>query len=97
MVHEGIPIKYALSHLDDVEVVITQGHSIPQHRAISRLVGLSIAVLADYVLYSIELRSAVVGVHHDLLAAKLALLLTVNQVVLVGCLVVVKIIYYLTV
>ena len=69
VVHQWIPIKDALPHLNYVQIMIPQGHTIPQERAIPRLVGLSVPVLSNNILHRVELPSAVVGVDYYLLAA----------------------------
>ena len=50
VVHQRVAVEDALAHLDDVEVVVSEGHAVPEHRAVSRLVCLTVAVLADDVL-----------------------------------------------
>ena len=50
MVHERIPIENALPHFDDVKVVISQSHTIPEQTAIARLVGLTVTILPNNVL-----------------------------------------------
>ena len=55
MVHEWIPVENALAHLYDVKVVVSERHSVPEHRAVSWLVGLPVPVLANDVLDGVQL------------------------------------------
>ena len=79
MVHQGISVENALTHLDDVQVMVSQGHSVPEKSSVARLRGLSVSILADHVLHCVKLRPTVVGVHNDLSSTDLALLFSIHQ------------------
>lgn len=82
VVHEGIPVEYALPHFDDIEIVVSQSHAVPEQTSITWLVCFSIPVLANDVLNGVKFTSAVIGVDHNLLPSKDLLLASVHQVVL---------------
>ena len=78
MVHQRIPVENAFSHLDDIQIMVPQGHTIPQYGAISRLIGLFITILTNNILNSVQFTSAVVGVDHYLLPFEFALFVAVH-------------------
>ena len=53
MVHQGVPIENAFTHLYDIEVVVSQRHPVPEEGAIAWLRRLPIPVLANHVLDSV--------------------------------------------
>lgn len=83
VIHQGVPIELAFAHLDDVQIVVSEGHTVPQNRPISGLIGLSVPVLANHILQSVELCPAVIGVDYNLGPPQLVLLFSVHNVVLV--------------
>lgn len=83
MVHKRIPIENALPHFDDVKVVISQSHSIPEQTAIARLVGLTVTILPNDILNCIKFTSTVIGINNNLLSPQNLLLPSVHQVILV--------------
>lgn len=78
MVHQGVSVKNAFAHLDDVEVMVSQRHTVPKQASVPWLCGLSVSVLADDVLHCVELQPAMVGVDDDLLSSDLTLFLSVH-------------------
>ena len=82
MIHQRITIEKTLSHFDNVKVVVSESHAIPQECSIAWLVCFSVAVLANDVLDSVELTSAVICVHHYLRSPNPNLLFSINQLVL---------------
>lgn len=50
VVHEWISVENAFAHFDYVKIVVSEGHSVPQQRAIAWLRGLSVAIFTNYVL-----------------------------------------------
>ena len=50
VVHERISVESALPHFNDVKIMVSESHAIPQQRSITRLIGFTISVLADNVL-----------------------------------------------
>lgn len=83
MVHERISVEDALPHLDYVQVVVAKGHAVPQNGPVSWLRRLPVAVLANNILYSVDLGAAVVGVDHYHRPPDLVLLFTVHHVVFI--------------
>ena len=68
MVHQRISIENALViGPNDVQVLISQGHAIPQDRALTIPCAFPEAALADYVLYCIQLAFAMMRIDNDLL------------------------------
>lgn len=61
--------------------MVTKCHTIPENRAITWLVCLSISILADNVLNSIKFATAMVGVDDNLRSTEHRLLASVHQVV----------------
>lgn len=53
MVHKWIPIEYAFPHFNDVKIMVSKSHTIPEEGAIARLIRFSVSVFANYVLNSI--------------------------------------------
>lgn len=83
MVHQWIPVENALPHFDYVEVVISQGHAVPEQAAIARLVGFPVPILANDILNCVKLTSAVIGINNNLLSPQYLLFSSIHQVVLV--------------
>lgn len=82
MVHQWVPIKNALAHLDDIQIMVPERHPVPQERTITWLRALPVAVFAYNILYSIQFTSAVVCVYNDLSSANLSLLFPIHDMVL---------------
>jgi hypothetical protein len=97
MVHERVSIEGTLAHFDYIKVMVAQGHSIPQYRPITWLIGFTISVFAYHILYCVKFSSAVVCIHYYLSAANLTLFFTIYQVVLVTRLIIIKVVYNLAV
>ena len=81
MVHQRVPVEDALPHLDDVQVVVSQRHPVPEHAAVTRLVCFPVAILTNHVLHRVQLATTVVCVDDDLLPPDHLLLATVHNVV----------------
>jgi hypothetical protein len=82
VVHERVPVENAFRHLDDVQIVVSQRHAVPEEGAIPRLSRLPVPILANHVLHRVQLAAAMVRVYDDLRPANLVLLLSVHYVVL---------------
>ena len=61
--------------------MISKSHSIPQYGSISRLIGFSVSVLADDILYGIELCSAMISVYDNLCPPQLGLLFSIHNMI----------------
>jgi hypothetical protein len=81
MIHQRISIENALTHLDDVKVVISQSHAIPQDRSISWLICLFVPILANDILNCVKLTSAMIGIDNYICFSYLCLLLSIHQMV----------------
>ena len=81
VVHQRVPIENALAHLDDVEVVISQGHAIPQDGSIPRLICLFVSILANNILNCVELTSAMICIDNDVSFSDFGLLLSIHQMI----------------
>ena len=75
MVHQGISIENALViGPNDVQVLISQSHAIPQDRALTIPRAFPEATLTDYVLHCIQLTFAMMRIYNDLLSPQFQLL-----------------------
>ena len=83
MVHQGVSIENALPHLDDVEIMVSQGHTVPQDGPVTWLSGLTVAILSNNILYSVDLRATVVCVYNNHCPSDLVLLFSVHHVVFI--------------
>ena len=64
--------------------MVSQGHSIPQYGAVTWLICLAVAILANNILHCVKLTTAMVRVDHNLRAAQHGLLATVHQMIRVN-------------
>lgn len=81
MIHEGIPVENTFAHFNDIEIVISEGHSIPEDASISRLGGFPITILAYDILNGVQLTPAVIGVNDNLSSPQLGLLVSIHNMV----------------
>ena len=82
MVHKGIPIENTFTHFDNVEIMVSQGHSVPKEATVARLSGFPVAILSYNVLYSVELSPTMVSIDYDMGPSHLALFLPIHYMVL---------------
>lgn len=83
MVHERIPVENTLPHLNNVQIVVSQSHTVPENAAFTWLISLSIAILSDHILDRVQLTSAVIGVDDNLLAPDHLLFASIHEMVAV--------------
>jgi len=81
VVHQRIPIENALAHLDDVEVVISQGHAVPQDGAVSRLICLFVSVFANDILNCVKFTSTMICIDNYISFSNFGLLLSIHQMI----------------
>jgi len=81
VVHQRIPIENALAHLDDVEVVISQGHAVPQDGAVSRLICLLVSVFANNILNCVKFTSTMICIDNYISFSNFGLLLSIHQMI----------------
>ena len=67
-VHERIAVDHCLPHLNDVDVVVAQRQSVPNHVALLCGARLAVAVLVHYILNGVHFCPAVIGIHYDVSA-----------------------------
>lgn len=65
VVHQRISVYESFSDLDNIDVVVSQGETVPEDVALGVIPGLSVPELVDDVLNGINFVSAVRGVDHD--------------------------------
>lgn len=81
VVHQRISIENALAHLDDVEVVISQGHAVPQDGAVSRLICLFVSVFANDILNRVKFTSTMICIDNYISFSNFGLLLSIHQMI----------------
>ena len=69
MIHQWVTIDKGSLHLDQFNVTVTQGESIVENITVCLVSRLSIAILANDVLYRIDLVPAVISIHYDVAPA----------------------------
>ena len=67
-IHEGVSVYQGFLHLYQLDIIVSKRKAIPKDVAFSSLPGLTIAKLANDILYSVHLISTVGGVDHDVLS-----------------------------
>ena len=82
VVHQRVAVKNAFAHLDNIQVVVSQSHSVPEDAPITWLGGFPISILADDVLNRIQLAPAVIGVNNNLGSPEFRLLFPVHDMIL---------------
>lgn len=83
VVHKRVSVKRAFSHFYDVKVVVSQRHSIPKNRSISRLVCLSVSVLANDILDGVKLSPTMISIDYNLSSSHLILFVTVHHAIMI--------------
>lgn len=64
MVHKRIPVNHGLSDLDNIDVMVPEREPIPNEIAFRTIISLTIAVLVDHVLDSVNFLPAMIGAHN---------------------------------
>ena len=69
MIHQRVTVNQSFSSLDDINVVVAESHPVPKDIAFSAgcMVLFPVSTLANNVLYSVDLLSAVHRINHDVL------------------------------
>lgn len=81
MVHKRISVKYAFSHFNDVQIMISKSHSVPENTSITWLISLPISILSNYILYGVQLRSTMIGINDSLRSSYLSLLFSIHDMI----------------
>ena len=81
MVHKRISIKNAFPHFNNIEIMISKSHSIPENSTISWLICLSISILSYYILDSIKFTSAMASINYNLRSSQYGLLPSIHQMI----------------
>lgn len=68
MIHEWVSINNGLSHSYQINVMISQSHTIPVYVAFTAHCTLPKTILVNYVLYSIYFSSTMTSIYHNLFA-----------------------------
>ena len=93
MVHKRISVKYAFSHFNDVQIMISKSHSIPKNASITWLISLPISILSNYILYRVQLRSTMIGINHSLRSSYLPLLFSIHNVIRMNSVIIISMIW----
>jgi len=69
MIHQRVAVDERPLHLNQLDVVVAQGQSVVENVAVRLLASLTVAVLADHILNSVDLVTTMVGINDNVSAS----------------------------